>query len=180
MTANNEPIVLDVEETNELLFKVKVEGTDPSPAKVRLVCEGEDGVSYMFSGRPGQDDLVQFVIPAMNGKIKEGSYVGSIEVLVESRCFVPVQFNINFKKTVKVMAEVYKPALPPPPKVTVTATPIIVKKPIAPPAPVAQRSPNREPVKQVREILNNDNPSNDDIREWAKTIVNASNRDRKK
>lgn len=179
MTTSSEQIVLDVEETNELLFKVKVEGTDPSPARVRLVCEGQDGVSYMFNGKPGQDDLVQFVIPSMSGKIKEGLYAGSVEVLVENRCFVPVQFNINFKKTVKVMAEVFKPQLPPPPKVTVTAAPIVVKKPQQV-SEAREQAPNREPVKQVKEILAKDNPTDAEIREWAKTIVNASNRDRKK
>lgn len=168
MTANNESIVLDVEEANELLFKVKVEGTDPSPAKVRLVCEGNDGVSFMFNGKSGQDDIVQFVIPAMDGKIKEGNYVGSIEVLVENRCFVPVRFNIDFKKTVKVMAEVFKPALPPPQKVTVTATPIVAKRPdkVVP--------EQRREVTETKRIELNDNPSNDDIREWAKAIVNGS------
>lgn len=179
MTTSSEQITLDVEEANELLFKIKVEGTDPAPARVRLVCESEDGMSYMFTGKSCQDDIVQFIIPPMLGKIKEGSYSSSIEVLVENRRFVPVEFDINFKKTVKVMAEVYKPPLPPPPKVTVTAMPVVVKKPVSPQpvaSPVQQRSPNREPVKQIREIMHNDNPTNDEIREWAKTIVNTGTR----
>lgn len=167
MTVNNESIVLDVEEANELLFKVKVEGTDPSPAKVRLVCEGSDGISFMFNGKSGQDDIVQFVIPAMDGKIKEGHYTGSVEVLVENRCFVPVKFNIDFKKTVKVMAEVFKPSLPPPQKVTVTATPIVAKKVDK----VVQEQ--RREIPEPRHVELNDNPSNEDIREWAKAIVNS-------
>jgi hypothetical protein len=100
-----EVIALDMEETNELLFKVKVEGTDVAPARVRMVCEAGD-MSYMFHGSGTEDEgVVQFVIPPMQNKIGEGQYQSRIEVLIENRYFSPVQFNIDFKKPVKVMAE---------------------------------------------------------------------------
>ena len=124
-------IDLDIEESNELLFKIKIEGTDPSPAKVRLVCESSAGeISYMFSGQADQDDNISFNIPPMINKLKEGNYTGKIEVLVENRYFSPMQFEINFKKTMKVVAEslqvVKKTA--PVQSVTVTSSPIIVVK----------------------------------------------------
>lgn len=98
-----ETIDLDVEDTNELLFKVNVEGNVSGPAHVRLVCESED-VSYMFNGHPsGEDGVVEFTIPKM--PIKEGTYNSKIEVLIENRYFVPVNFGINFKKAVKVFVE---------------------------------------------------------------------------
>ena len=100
-----ETIDLDMEESNELLFKVKVEGADPAPAKVRLVCESGD-VAFMFNGRSaGPDGLIQFNMPVMKDKLKEGVYLARVEVLIENRYFAPVQFQVNFKKAVKVVAE---------------------------------------------------------------------------
>lgn len=159
MTDKNETITLDLEEVNELLFKVVVEGTDPSPARIRLVCEGENDFSYMFVGKPNKGDIVQFVIPSMSGKLKEGTYTSRVEVLVENRCFVPVEFDLNFKKTVKVVAEVYRPVLPPPPKVSVTATPVIAKRPQA--------------KKNIAETVKKEDMTNEEIHEWAKTLVNG-------
>lgn len=125
-----ETISLDLEESNELLFKVGIEGTE-TPAKVRLVVEG-DVVSYMFDGYPTeQDGHVLFTIPRMDGKLDEETYVSRVEVLVENRYFAPVQFGVEFKKAVKVVAEVVSV-----PKkrakaadIQVTAAPVVVKKP---------------------------------------------------
>lgn len=131
----HETIDLDVEEASELLFKVKVEGIEPSPAKVRLVCEAGD-VGYVFNGHPTPDDgVVQFLLPVLKDKIKEGLYQSRVEVLIENRYFAPVQFNINFKKAVKVVAEaVQVPQRRVAPQVSVTAAPVVVKK-LAPPPP---------------------------------------------
>lgn len=124
-----ETIDLDVDENNELLFRVTIEGIDQSPAKVRLFCEGTD-VSYVFNGKAaGQDGLIQFDVPPMIGKLKEGKYVANVEVLVENKYFTPIQFNLNFKKPVSVVAESLNVvARKPAPEVKVTATPVVVKK----------------------------------------------------
>lgn len=124
-----ETIDVDVDENNELLFRVTIEGIDQSPAKVRLFCEGSD-VSYVFNGKAaGQDGLIQFDVPPMVGKLKEGKYVANVEVLVENKYFTPVQFNLNFKKPVSVVAESLNVvARKPAPEVKVTATPVVVKK----------------------------------------------------
>lgn len=131
-----ETIDLDVEEASELLFKVKVEGIEPAPAKVRLVCEAGE-VAYMFNGHPTPEDgVVQFLLPVLKDKIREGVYSSRVEVLIENRYFAPVNFNINFKKAVKVVAEaVQVPQRRTVPQVSVTAAPIVVKKPAPPPAP---------------------------------------------
>lgn len=137
-----ETINLDIEEASELLFKVKVEGIEPAPAKVRLVCEiGE--VGYIFNGHPTADDgVVQFLLPVLKDKIKEGLYYSRVEVLIENRYFAPVNFNINFKKAIKVVAEaVQVPQRRAVPQISVTASPIVVKQPIPVallPAPVAK------------------------------------------
>lgn len=124
-----ETVDLDIEESNELAFRIKIEGTSAAPAKVRLVCEGSD-ISYMFNGYAnGNDGVVSFQLPQMKDKIKEGLYKARVEVLIENRYFAPVQFQLNFKKTLSVMAEaiqiVRKPIQP---EISVVASPIQVKQ----------------------------------------------------
>lgn len=122
-----ETITLDVEEANELAFKIKVEGAS-TPAKVRLVCESPE-VSYMFAGRgTGEDGVVQFVIPQMKGKLQEGTYAARVEVLIENRYFSPVQFQLNFKKTMQVFAESIQLVQPTKPEIRVSASPIVVQQ----------------------------------------------------
>lgn len=124
-----ETIDLDVEEPSELLFRVKVEGAEQAPAKVRLVCESND-LAFMFNGRSaGGDGLVQFNLPIMRDKLKEGLYTARVEVLIENRYFAPVQFQVNFKKAVKVVAEAVTPMIMKAPEIRVTAAPIIKQKP---------------------------------------------------
>lgn len=130
-----ETIELDLEESNDLTFKIKMEGTAMAPAKVRLVCENDD-FAYMFNGYgTGEDEVVQFTLPRMDKKLNEGMYRARVEVLVDNRYFAPLQFQINFKKTLSVVAEaiqvVKKVAKP---EVTVTASPISVAKPAPAPA----------------------------------------------
>jgi len=146
-----ETIQLDIEESNDLTFKIKMEGTAMSPAKVRLVCENED-FAYMFNGYgTGEDEVVQFTLPRMDKKITEGTYDARVEVLVDNRYFAPLQFQINFKKTLSVVAEtiqVVRKAVKP--EVTVTAAPISVIKPVAAPPPaVATIKFEQKPVAKV-------------------------------
>jgi hypothetical protein len=135
-----ETLDLDIEESNELLFKVGIEGHVTGPAKVRLVCEGDD-VSYIFPGRPSDDGVVQFVMHRAAG-MKEGSYPSHLEVMIENRYFVPVTFNINLKKAVKVVAEaVSLPKVVRAPEITVTAAPII--SPVVQPKRVVIEGPQK-------------------------------------
>lgn len=123
-----ETIDVDIEEPAELLFKVKVEGMDPSPARVRLVCESSD-VSFMFNGKlAGHDDLIAFNLPQMSGRLKEGKLLSRVEVLIENRYFAPVQFELNFKKAVKVVAEAVTRVKQRSPEVIVTAVPVTQHK----------------------------------------------------
>lgn len=151
-----ETIALDVDETNELAFKIKVEGAT-SPAKVRLVCEGPD-VAYMFNGRgTSEDGVVQFIVPQMKGKLQEGTYSARVEVLIENRYFSPVQFQINFKKTMQVFAESVQVVQPPKPEIRVTAQPIVVVQPpqktqptpivVQQSQPAVQQSQSQQPQK---------------------------------
>lgn len=125
----NETIDLDLEESNDLTFKIKMEGTAMSPAKVRLVCEGSD-FAYMFNGYgTGEDEVVQFTLPRMDKKINEGTYSARVEVLVDNRYFAPLQFQINFKKTLSVVAESIQVVRKPSTDIKVTASPVSVPRP---------------------------------------------------
>ena len=125
-----ETVDLDIEESNELTFRIKMEGVGTNPVKVRLVCEDKD-VSYMFNGYgTGEDGVVQFVMPQMKNKMNEGIHPARVEVLVDNRYFSPVQFQINFKKVMNVVAESMFVAPKPPPRqeIKVTAQPITVRQ----------------------------------------------------
>jgi len=142
-----ETVDLDIEENNDLAFKIKLEGASSSPAKVRLVCEGSD-FSYMFNGYgTNEDEVVQFTIPQMSNKIKEGIYLAKVEVLVENRYFSPLQFQINFKKSISVVAESIQ-VLPKIQKqdIRVSASPVQVQK-----QPIQQISTIKFEQKPIKE-----------------------------
>lgn len=131
-----ETIELDIEEPAELTFKVKVEGVDPAPAQVRLVCEA-GALSLMFDGRSVGNDMVQFDLPTMSGHLKEGTYLGRVEVLIENRYFAPVRFNLELKKAVTVVAEAVRVVARRPVEPVVKVTAEAVARAQAKPAPRA-------------------------------------------
>ena len=145
-----ETVSLDIDESNDLTFKVKMEGTTSSSAKVRLVCEGKD-FSYMFNGYgTGEDEVVQFTIPSMVNKVPEGTYDARVEVMVENRYFTPLRFQIAFKKTLSVVAESIQVR----PRTTrqeikVTAAPVAprrVEPTVSPPPTPPVETPTRRPT----------------------------------
>jgi hypothetical protein len=98
-------IALNLDEANQLLFKMNVKGTNKSPSTVRLVFEGKDFV-YGISGTPAEDeDFYKFDVPALHNKLDEGSYSTKVEVVVDGRYFVPVEFSTEFKRPMQVQAE---------------------------------------------------------------------------
>ena len=97
-------IDLHLDNDNELLFKVVVEGTNQGTARCRLMLEKND-FSYVFNGDVSTDGEVSVSIPTMKSNLAEGNYQAHLEVLVDDRIFVPLTFNANFKQSVKVTAE---------------------------------------------------------------------------
>ncbi len=149
--------------------------------KVRLVCESGD-LAFMFNGRSaGEDGLVQFNLPIMRDKLKEGLYQSRVEVLIENRYFAPVQFQVNFKKAVTVMAEAVKLApRKATPEVTVSAVPVI--KPKSTKVPTAQKAPVDRSVtlkegyrsKKAPLVMAAGEPDEDAILALARSFVNDS------
>lgn len=142
-----ESLDIDSDEQNELLFKVEIEGQAAGPARVRMVCEGEE-MSYMFAGHPAENGLIRFVVPKK--ALNEGEYLSKVEVLIENRYFVPVSFNVNVKQAVKVFAEVFKrPALSES-KIAVNAVPVkTVQQPVK---PIIIESPEKSSFKKSTQL----------------------------
>ena len=149
METLSETITLDMDEANELAFKVKIEGAT-GPAKVRLVCEANE-IAYMFDGYKGPgEDVVEFTVPKMKDKIQEGTYDARVEVLIENRYFSPVQFRVNFKKAVQVFAESIRPNRPANviPEVKVSAI-SVQRKPQPAPEPAPAIAPKKVTIPQT-------------------------------
>jgi hypothetical protein len=101
---------LRLDESNELFFKISIQGAEKRPETIRLVCEVGD-VSYLFKGKAtGDHDVVCFVVPPMKNSVKSGQLCEArVEVIVDDHYFVPVKFNAEFKEPVKVVAESVAP-----------------------------------------------------------------------
>lgn len=103
-----EVIELKLDEENELYFNVQVEGTTPGSVTIRLMCESDD-FSASFDGRYSEGGEVKVVIPEMkkNKSFQENkNYQAQLEVMIENKFFIPLKFDLKFKDTVKVYAEV--------------------------------------------------------------------------
>ena len=98
------PIDLMLDNDNELLLKVNVEGTRPGTSVCRLMLEGTD-MQYGFKGNQTEDGEISVVIPPLKGFIKEGVYDTHLEVVVDDRIFIPLEMKLNFEKSVEVTAE---------------------------------------------------------------------------
>lgn len=149
-----ESIELDPDKINELLFKVNVEGDVHSPVIVRLVCEGPD-MGYVFKGLATQDPgVVWFHIPE-SGKnsIIEGKYAGHVEVIVDGKHFTPVQFDLIFKRPLRVVAESYIVKEPPAKEVAVSAVQLQRREEVHSKQPVPVTNHVMTPVKSPLQPL---------------------------
>lgn len=103
-------IVLNLNESNDVRFDVKItsserfSNTDGPQVRLRLVCEAND-IEYSFRGTSLSDGTVQVIVPPMKQTITEGTYDTRLEVIVEDRYFVPLEFAVEFKTPLKVVAE---------------------------------------------------------------------------
>jgi hypothetical protein len=98
----SEEINLTLDNENEIVFKVNVEGTGPAKASCRLVIES-NGVSYGFEGSMRKNEAV-VTIPPLKRMLAEGSYQADLEVLIDDRIFTPLRMKANFRESIKVSA----------------------------------------------------------------------------
>ncbi len=101
-----ETIDLDIDEVNELTFKLRIEGMASGAVTARLYCESTDGLQHVVTGQfKGEPETVNFRVPQMSRLMQEGIYPAWIEVLVDNKQFTPASFNIKFKKPTSVQVE---------------------------------------------------------------------------
>lgn len=103
MEPSNEPIKLKLDEKNSLTFEVTIKGEAPMTPVYRLVCEADD-ISYAFNGSPS-DGGVEFNVPALQGKLREGTYDMHLEVIIDSKLLIPIQFKSEFGVSTHVTVE---------------------------------------------------------------------------
>jgi hypothetical protein len=97
MTVKSDDIEIDLLETTELVFSIRVEGASVKP-RTRMIIQAED-VSYCFEGVSTNSGNVSFVVP--HGIISEGTYKSSIEVLIGNKVLVPMTFNSVMKEKIQ-------------------------------------------------------------------------------
>ena len=97
-------IDLALDKENELVFKVSIEGTKPAKPKSRFLLESND-FSFVFPTQSHVGSEVTILIPCMENILKEGNYVGTLEVIIDDRVFTPIRVDTRFEKSINVMAE---------------------------------------------------------------------------
>lgn len=101
----NEKITLNLSETNELILKVSIKGSSKEPSSIRLVFENAEQ-AYVIKGQPHEGDMHRFSVPNMESKgFNEGVYSALVEVIVDGRYFVPIQFDADFVRPLTVHVE---------------------------------------------------------------------------
>lgn len=127
-----ETIDLDLDDVNELAFKLRVEGVSNGSVTARLYCESNDGHMHAFPGQfLGEPETVTFTLSKMQNLVSEGVYPGWVEVIIDSKQFVPVKFNLKFKKPVSVQVETVQKREPAKEAPSVRATAVTVNKKVA-------------------------------------------------
>jgi hypothetical protein len=100
-------VVVSMDERNDLFFKIDIEGTLVVPSAVNLVCECE-GAAFSFRGRISDErNVFRFEVPAIKSStiVPDKLYNSRIEVILDDRYFVPINFDMKFRKPVTIMAE---------------------------------------------------------------------------
>jgi len=111
---NCSKLELNLNEENEIGFKLKIEGTDKeirtATPKIRFtITEAKTGRGWIFNAERGAmgDDGVAVTIPYMKGMVTEGqSYSGKLEVIMGTRYFTPTEVDIDFIEPLKIEAAI--------------------------------------------------------------------------
>lgn len=130
----NESIKLKLDESNNLTFEIKIEGDEAAVPNYRLVCE-TPGMGFTFYGKSDAQG-VAFQVPAMKQFIKEGSYDTRLEVVLNDKLLIPMEFTTVFIAPTKITVEAVKQQK------------IIEQKPIAAQAKLLKNSVVQSDIKQ--------------------------------
>jgi hypothetical protein len=100
-------IEFKLDEHNDVTFEVDIRGSEKATSSpiIRFVCESGD-ITYGFKGEYTGNGEVSFEIPPLKGKVEEGRAKGKLEVILEDKYFVPIEFGIDFVAPTEVVAEI--------------------------------------------------------------------------
>jgi hypothetical protein len=109
-------ISLQLNESNQLKFKINVQGTTTeghaTKPVIRLVLSPKDdltGMSLVFPVLTTEKDVVVFSVPVLDHIINpKVEYTAKVEVIIGTRIFVPVTFDVTFENPLKVEALIFK------------------------------------------------------------------------
>lgn len=96
-------IELFLDENNEIIFDILIEGNIKSSPKIRFICENKN-YSLSFDGNK-TDEGVKITIPKLDEIFSAGEYDSKLEVIVDDKYFVPMKLKTIFKKKVSVKTE---------------------------------------------------------------------------
>ena len=97
-------IDLSLDNNNEIIFQINIEGSSPALPSCRYLIEGNE-MSFAFPGEIEKNGVVRVNVPPLEKVLREGSYKSGLEVIVDDRVFVPLEIEVNFEKSVRVTAE---------------------------------------------------------------------------
>jgi len=140
-------IDLYLDQDNELKFNIAIEGSKQCSPSYRLMLENTD-YSYVFAGQKLVTGEVCVVIPKLKSSLKEGNYKAKLEVMIDDRYFVPLEFKTNFTQSVSVVAEHVSRSTPV--RTGVTATLVTASN---------ATTRGTQPVTQTRNIIENSTKS---------------------
>jgi hypothetical protein len=93
-----------IDEENELIFQLNVEGNAPGTAQCRLKLANKD-MNLLFEANSHEKGEVSVILPPLGHVLREGEYDMTLEVVVDDKFFEPLKIVGNFEKSVKVTAE---------------------------------------------------------------------------
>lgn len=126
---------LKPDETQELVFDIKIEGTKEEPSDVRFVIEAQtvDGreVQDVFSiicRAVRENDAIKVYVPRLLNLFRAGSHKARLEVVLENRLFIPLNEEVMIEEPILVHIPKESPTVVETiekPEITVTLTNVI-------------------------------------------------------
>lgn len=100
---STDTVDLKLDEENELVFEMSIQGEAVAKPIYRLVCDAA-GMSLAFNGEP-DGEQVRVKVPSLEKQLSEGVHSAHLEVIADNRIFVPLQLQLNFRVATKVVVE---------------------------------------------------------------------------
>jgi hypothetical protein len=179
--STNNKVVFYLNENNEISLQLSIEGTTSveqfSKPDVRFVLEDKslNGISWIYPPVINEDKTINVSVYGNESFLSEGKqYRGKLEVIIGNRYFCPQEFDVEFKKPLRVESKIIQnpgpkkespssiptkttPSVAP----TTTSKPIVVKNQTVPTKVIVEQTKQKEnpqkssPLKEEKNQLKN-------------------------